>query len=102
MIEVGILCVGFKVGGLLKRISGNHQVVVITHLPQIAVFSDHHIKVWKEEAEGRTHVRIGVLDTDTRFNEVTRMLGMENHAAAVSNVKEMVSKAKKLLQSHTL
>ena len=94
--------VGFKVGGLLKRIAGNHQVVVITHLPQIAVFSDHHIKVWKQEAEGRTHVRVEDLDTATKFNEVTRMLGMENHTAAVDNVKEMISKAKKLLQSHTL
>ncbi|MCX6113452.1 MAG: hypothetical protein NTY22_09290 [Proteobacteria bacterium] len=94
--------IGFKVGGLLKRISGNHQVIVITHLPQIAVFSDHHIRVWKQEADGRTHVRVEDLDTGTKFNEVTRMLGMENHTAAVNNVKEMISKAKKLLQSHTL
>jgi DNA repair protein RecN (Recombination protein N) len=94
--------IGFKVGGLLKRISGNHQVIVITHLPQIAVFSDQHLRVWKEEAKGRTHVRVEHLDSDTKFNEVTRMLGMENHTAAVNNVKEMISKAKKLLQSQTL
>lgn len=94
--------IGFKVGGLLKRISERHQLIVITHLPQIAVFSDKHIKVWKEEADGRTHVKIEDLSIDNRFNEVTRMLGMENHAVAVNNVKEMVSKAKKLLQSQTL
>lgn len=94
--------IGFKVGGLLKRISERHQLIVITHLPQIAVFSDKHIKVWKEEADGRTHVKIENLSTENRFNEVTRMLGMENHAVAVNNVKEMVSKAKKLLQSQTL
>ncbi|MEI6092816.1 MAG: DNA repair protein RecN [bacterium] len=94
--------IGFKVGGLLKRISERHQLIVITHLPQIAVFSDKHIKVWKEEANGRTHVKVDDLSTENRFNEVTRMLGMENHAVAVNNVKEMVSKAKKLLQSQTL
>ncbi|MEI6079834.1 MAG: DNA repair protein RecN [bacterium] len=94
--------VGFKVGGLLKKISENHQVIVITHLPQIAVYSDQHIKVWKQESGGRTHVKVEGLDTDTKFNEVTRMLGMENHTAAVNNVKEMISKAKKLLQSQSL
>jgi len=86
--------VGFKVGGLLKGISDNHQVIVITHLPQIAVFADNHIKVWKEEKSGRTIVKIDKLTSENRFNEVTRMLGMENHKIAVSNAKEMLSKAK--------
>ena len=86
--------IGFKVGGLLKGISNNHQVIVITHLPQIAVFADDHIKVWKEEKAGRTIVKVETLVADNKFNEVTRMLGMENHKVAVSNVKEMLSKAK--------
>jgi DNA repair protein RecN (Recombination protein N) len=86
--------IGFKVGGLLKSISNNHQVIVITHLPQIAVFADDHIKVWKEEKAGRTIVKVETLAADNKFNEVTRMLGMENHKVAVSNVKEMLSKAK--------
>jgi len=85
--------VGFKVGGLLKGISGNHQVIVITHLPQIAVFADNHIRVWKEEKAGRTVVKVDNLTTENKFNEVTRMLGMENHKVAVSNVKEMLTKA---------
>jgi DNA repair protein RecN (Recombination protein N) len=85
--------VGFKVGGLLKGISDNHQVIVITHLPQIAVFADNHIKVWKEEKAGRTVVEVDNLTTENKFNEVTRMLGMENHKVAVSNVKEMLFKA---------
>lgn len=86
--------VGFKVGGLLKSISDNHQVIVITHLPQIAVFADNHIKVWKQEYAGRTVVKVDNLTTENKFNEVTRMLGMENHKVAVSNVKEMLAKAK--------
>jgi len=86
--------VGFKVGGLLKNISGNHQVIVITHLPQIAVFADSHLRVWKEEKGGRTIVKVDNLETENKFNEVTRMLGMENHKVAVSNVKEMLSKAR--------
>ena len=94
--------VAFKVGGLLKRLSSNCQAIVITHLPQIAVFADQHIKVWKEAQAGRTKVMINQLDTQTKFNEVTRMLGMENHSIAVDNVKEMICKAKKLLQSNPL
>ncbi len=94
--------VAFKVGGLLKSLSSNCQVIVITHLPQIAVFAGQHIKVWKEAQAGRTRVMVDHLDTQTKFNEVTRMLGMENHSTAVDNVKEMISKAKKLLQSNPL
>ncbi len=85
--------VGFKVGGLLKGISSNHQIIVITHLPQIAVFGTRHLSVWKEEHNSRTEVRIETLDKEGRFNEITRMLGMENHKVAVSNAKEMLAKA---------
>ena len=88
--------IGFRVGGLLKGISSNHQVVVITHLPQIAVFASSHLKVWKEEQNARTVVRVDTLDKDARFNEVTRMLGMENHKVAVSNAMEMLAKAQKI------
>ena len=94
--------VGFKVGGLLKSISDNHQVIVITHLPQIAVFADNHIKVWKEEKLGRTVVRVDNLSLDNKFNEVTRMLGMENHKAAVTNVKEMLSKAQDYISNKSM
>jgi DNA repair protein RecN (Recombination protein N) len=94
--------VAFKVGGLLKKLSANCQLIVITHLPQIAVFADQHIKVWKEAESGRTKVMVNHLDIQTKFNEVTRMLGMENHSTAVDNVKEMICKAKKLLQSNPL
>lgn len=88
--------IGFRVGGLLKGISSNHQVVVITHLPQIAVFASSHLKVWKEEQNSRTVVRVDGLDKEARFNEVTRMLGMENHKVAVNNAMEMLAKAQKI------
>lgn len=88
--------IGFRVGGLLKGISSNHQVLVITHLPQIAVFANSHLRVWKEEQTGRTVVRVDMLNKEARFNEVTRMLGMENHKTAVSNAMEMMAKAQKI------
>lgn len=85
--------IGFKVGGLLKNIAKDRQLIVISHLPQLAVFAENHIKVWKEEHAGRTEVRVEPLSSDKRFNEITRMLGMENHKTAVSSAKEMVFKA---------
>ncbi len=94
--------IGFRVGGLLKGISSNHQVLVITHLPQIAVFASSHLKVWKEEQSGRTVVRVDVLGKEARFNEVTRMLGMENHKIAVSNAMEMLAKAQKIQSDRTM
>ena len=88
--------IGFRVGGLLKGIAHNHQIVVINHLPQIAAFADAHLKVWKEEKDARTIVRVEALDKEARFNEVTRMLGMENHKSAVTNAKEMLLKAQQI------
>ncbi|MFH1223339.1 MAG: DNA repair protein RecN [Pseudomonadota bacterium] len=94
--------IGFKVGGLVKNISSNHQTIVITHLPQIAVFADSHVRVWKEEQKGRMVVKVDSLKGDDRFNEVTRMLGMHNQKSAVANAMEMLEKAKRLQQNQTL
>ena len=66
------------VGRKLKELSGYHQVICITHLPQIAGFGDYHISVSKHAASGKTDVAVQVLDEKGRMEEIARMLSGES------------------------
>lgn len=59
----------------LGQISGSHQVICVTHLPQIASMADTHFYISKEAASGKTVTSIKKLDDNSRINEVARMLG---------------------------
>jgi DNA repair protein RecN (Recombination protein N) len=63
------------VGRKLKELSRFHQIVCITHLPQIASFADRHFRVEKEERRGATTSRVTALDKPQRVEELARMLG---------------------------
>jgi DNA repair protein RecN (Recombination protein N) len=63
------------VGVKLKDVSMSHQVLCITHLPQIACFGDWHYRVWKEVSGDRTNTCLEILSEDERLDEITRMLG---------------------------
>jgi DNA repair protein RecN (Recombination protein N) len=63
------------VGEKLKDVSTHHQVICITHLPQIACFGNTHFLVSKVVNEGRTNTGINFLDESERVDEITRMLG---------------------------
>ena len=63
------------VGKKLKEVSKNHQVLCITHLPQIAAYADRHYSVAKEVRGGRTCARVSELAGDERVFELSRMLG---------------------------
>jgi len=63
------------IGKKLKRLSRFHQVICITHLPQIAAFADTHFKVTKEVVAGRTRTTITPLKGNDRTMELARMLG---------------------------
>ncbi len=65
--------VGKKLASLARR----HQILCITHLPQIARFGDQHLLIAKAVVEGRTKTTITPLDTDDRVKELARMLGGE-------------------------
>lgn len=68
----------FKVAKIIKEISGKTQVICITHLPQIAVFADEHIKITKEINNGKTSLRLSKLISETdRVDELARMFGSE-------------------------
>jgi DNA repair protein RecN (Recombination protein N) len=62
------------VGKKLRALSRAHQVVCITHLPQIAAFADHHYLIEKREAGGRSRTTVRRLQDDERQEEIARML----------------------------
>lgn len=63
------------VGRKLKHLSRFHQIICITHLPQIAAFADTHFLVEKEERRGSTKSRVNALEAQERAEEIARMLG---------------------------
>jgi DNA repair protein RecN (Recombination protein N) len=67
-----------SVGEKLQEISRTHQVLCITHLPQIACFGTAHFSVLKSIQDGRTLTSVHLLNDDERLDEITRMLGGRN------------------------
>ncbi|MEJ7803845.1 MAG: DNA repair protein RecN [Candidatus Limnocylindria bacterium] len=78
---------GSALGERLRALSRYHQVLCVTHLPQVAAHADAHIVVGKHELDGRTTTYARILDADERTIELAAMLGGEGagdeaHAAA--------------------
>jgi DNA repair protein RecN (Recombination protein N) len=71
--------VGRKLWGLAS--DGGHQVVIVTHLPQLAGYGDSHLHVSKQVDGGRTTTRIEPLDRDGRIIELAAMLGTDRKTA---------------------
>jgi DNA repair protein RecN (Recombination protein N) len=63
------------VGKKLKQVAAHHQVISVTHLPQIAALADHHFVVEKDVEKGRTFTTVKRLSAKERIVEVARMLG---------------------------
>jgi DNA repair protein RecN (Recombination protein N) len=66
-----------RVGAALGELSGDHQVLCITHLPQIAARGQRHFRVAKFETRGRTKIAVDPLDPEQRIEEIARMAGGE-------------------------
>lgn len=83
------------IGRKLKAIAQDRQVLVVTHLPQIAAFADQHVRVSKRAAHGRTTAHIEVLDADARAAEIARMLGGTTPSRqAAAHADEMLRRAR--------
>ena len=63
------------VGRMLRQLGGRHQVMCITHLPQVAASADQQWQVAKNAANGRVLSRVTVLGREERVEEIARMLG---------------------------
>jgi DNA repair protein RecN (Recombination protein N) len=82
------------VGRKLRAMSARHQVLCVTHLPQIASLADHHFAVRKRQERGRTVTEATGLGPEERVEEVARMLGGEVVTeSARSHAREMVNQS---------
>lgn len=85
-----------EVGRRLATLARHVQVIVVTHLPQVAAFADHHIRVFKTSDSGLTSSDVTVLDTEARVTELARMLaGQENSQSARAHARELLEQAAK-------
>lgn len=82
-----------KVSERLSYIAGNHQVLCITHLPQIAAMADAHFEIKKEVADGATITKIRRLNHEEQVEELARLLG---GAEITDKVRENAEEMKRL------
>jgi len=83
--------IAHKVGNILMRLSASHQLIAITHLPQIASKGKHHLFVYKDTNKAITTTQIKLLDDNNRLMEIAKMLSGESPTkAALENAKELL------------
>jgi DNA repair protein RecN (Recombination protein N) len=75
----------------LKALSKNHQILCITHLPQIASFASHHYRIEKKVGKDRTFTTVKKLDFEERVEEIARLMsGSRISELALDNAREML------------
>jgi len=81
------------VGRKLSELARHHQVICITHLPQIAKFGEHHLSISKHVTDGRTLTAIQPLNKEDRYKEIARMLGGEQITqTTLDHARELLGK----------
>jgi DNA repair protein RecN (Recombination protein N) len=85
------------VGRSLWALARRHQVICVTHLPQIAAHADAHFKIVKHERDGRTVTTVQPLDREGRIVELAQMLGGSaggnTHTATLASARELLDGA---------
>lgn len=83
--------VALKMGQILQELSRHHQLIVITHSPQVAARGDEHLFVYKKEQAGRTATKLRVLNKDERIHAIATMLSQNPPSeAALDNARELL------------
>ncbi len=83
--------IGGAVGRKLAQVAACHQLICITHLPQVAACGTTHLAVSKSVIEGRTYTEVRLLDPDSRPTEIARMLGGSTEIA-LKHAHEMLNR----------
>jgi len=84
--------VGTTVGEKLWTLARRHQVLCITHLPQLAVFGEQHFRVEKQVDGGRTTTQVAALQGEARVIELAQMMG-EVSEGTLHSARELVEYA---------
>jgi len=86
--------VAVEVGRRLSRLARTAQVIVVTHLPQVAAFADRHVVVSKDRTGHVTASSVAVVDGPDRVRELVRMLsGLEDSASGAEHAAELLALA---------
>ena len=84
-----------EVGRRLARLARSAQVLVVTHLPQVAAYADHHVVVVKSSDGSVTTSGLSALDAEERERELSRMFaGMEESDTALAHARELLDTAR--------
>jgi DNA repair protein RecN (Recombination protein N) len=87
--------VALQLGDRMRAVGREHQVLAITHLPQIASRAHRHLLVRKEDDGERSVTRVATLEDDERVTEIARMLGGDSHSdASLAHARELLEKAR--------
>ncbi len=97
-VDAGVAgAAAIAVGEKLTKLSQKSQVLVVTHLPQIAAFADQHIHVAKSSDGKVTQTSIHTLDLAERVTELSRMLaGLEGSISATAHAQELLEMVNEL------
>lgn len=83
--------VAIRVGNMMEEMATKHQLITITHLPQIAAKGDKHYFVYKDDSSEKTVSLIRQLDKEERVNEIAQMIGGVNPSEiAYLNARELM------------
>ncbi|GAA1906322.1 DNA repair protein RecN [Williamsia serinedens] len=83
-----------EIGRRLAALARNHQVIVVTHLPQVAAFADHHIVIGKTTGKAKVTSSVTTLDRDGRVAELARMLaGLGDSDTGRAHAEELLDTA---------
>ena len=81
-----------KMALILKELATDHQMICITHTPQIAARAIRHFHVFKEEHKNRTETHVRVLNDNERITEIAKMLsGDPPSTFALDNAKDLMT-----------
>ena len=84
--------IGSVVGEKLWSLSDGHQVLVVTHLPQLAGYADRHFRVRKQMTKDRTSTEVMPLDGNERLEELAEMLGATGEGS-LRSAQEIITDA---------
>jgi DNA repair protein RecN (Recombination protein N) len=90
--------VGTVVGNKLWHLARHHQVLCVTHLPQLAAFGEQHLQVSKKINNGRTVTHVANLRGEARLPELAQMLG-ETSEGTLHSARDMLNNAASLIDS---
>ena len=95
-VDVGV---GGRTAGVVGRklwaLARTHQVLCVTHLPQVAAYADSHLLVSKQVRDGKSQTQVARLEAEARVAELAAMLaGPQPSESALRNARELLDRAR--------